>query len=182
VRPLYLLEQMTISLQHDCGYVVDDEGLAHWSDRHADAWIGLLESTKALTRALDAELEAKHGLGFSAVELLSRLAAAPNRRLRLSVLATQASLSLSRVSRIVDALERRGLLSREPCPEDARAINAQLTDAGLALVREAQTTHFALVQAQFFDRLSEEEVRVLAGVFARLAPRAAAACTEPRGR
>jgi DNA-binding MarR family transcriptional regulator len=168
---------MAVSTQHHCGYVVNDEGLASWSDQHADAWIGLLETTKVLTRALDADLEAKHGLGLSAVELLSRLAAAPGHRLRLSVLATEASLSLSRVSRIVDALESRGLLTREPCPKDARAINAQLSDAGLALVREAQATHFALVQAQFFDRLSDEEVRTLATVFGRLAPRAAAACT-----
>ena len=44
-----------------CPYVVGDDGLAAWSDTHAEAWIGLLETHKQLTRALDGELEARHG-------------------------------------------------------------------------------------------------------------------------
>ena len=35
-----------------------------------DAWVGLLETHKQLTRALDAELDARHGLSLSGVELL----------------------------------------------------------------------------------------------------------------
>ena len=93
--------------------------------------------------------------------------------MRLSALATKSGLSLSRVSRIVDTLEGRGLVERRPCPGDARAINAHLTDAGLDLARDAQTTHFADVQGRFFDPLSADEVELLAGLFGRLAPRAA---------
>lgn len=91
-----------------CAYVVGDDGLASWSDTHADAWIGLLESHKRLTRALEAELESSHGLSLSGLELLGRVAAAPDRRLRLTELAGASGLSLSRVSRIVDLLEARG--------------------------------------------------------------------------
>ena len=69
---------------HACAYVVGDDGLARWSDLHADAWIGLLETHKQLTRAMDAELEAKHGLSLSGLEVLGRLAAADGCRLRLS--------------------------------------------------------------------------------------------------
>jgi DNA-binding MarR family transcriptional regulator len=160
-----------------CAYVVGDDGLSAWSETSADAWIGLLETHRRLTRALDAELEAEYGLSLSGLELLGRLAAAEDRRQRLSTLAGETGLSLSRVSRIVDALERRALVERRPCPADARAINAHLTDAGLALVREAQAAHFAAVQRSFFDRLSPGEVATLAEVFARFAPRAATACT-----
>src|SRR5438874_13551929 len=85
-----------------CGYVLGDDGLATWSDTHADAWIGLLETHKRLTRALDAELEAEHGLTISALEALGRLAAAPGRRLRLSALASERGLSLSRLPRVLD--------------------------------------------------------------------------------
>jgi len=159
-----------------CAYVVGDDGLSRWSDTHAEAWIGFLETHRQLVRALDSELETRHGLGMSGVELLGRLAAADDRRLRLSTLATDTGLSLSRISRIVDALERRGLVERRPCPSDARAINAHLTDAGLALARDAQSTHFAGVQRRFFDQLSDAEVALLAGLFARFAPDAAQAC------
>jgi DNA-binding MarR family transcriptional regulator len=160
-----------------CAFVIGDDGLSRWSDTHSEAWIGLLETHKQLTRALDAELEATHGIGLSALELLGRLAAAEGRRLRLSTLASEIGLSLSRVSRVADALQARGLLERRPCPGDARAINAHLTDAGLTIVREAQRTHFASVQERFFDQLSRAELETLAGVFSRFAPRAARACS-----
>src|SRR3954447_19522291 len=90
-----------------CSYVVGDDGLATWSDTHKDAWIGMLETHKRLTRVLDAELESQYGLSLSGVEVLGRLAAAQDRALRLSALASECGLSLSRISRIIDALEAR---------------------------------------------------------------------------
>lgn len=154
------------------------DGVVEWPARQADAWIGLLETHKQLTRRLDAELESHYGLTLSSLELLARLAAAPDRCLRLSSLAAEAGLSLSRVSRIAVLLETRGLIDRETCPRDARAVEARLTPAGLELVRKAQATHLDSVQRLFFDRLGEDELDVLATVFARFSPRAAARCTD----
>ena len=155
-----------------CAYVLGDDGLARWSDVHADAWIGLLEAHKQLTRKLDAELEAEHGLSLSALEVLGRLGRARDRSLRLSALASACGLSLSRVSRIMDALETRGLVERRLVPADARAVEGHLTDAGIELVRRAQATHFASVQRRFFEQLSEDEIKALASIFSRFAPRA----------
>src|SRR3954468_22979964 len=114
-----------------CAYVVGDDGLSRWSKPSADAWIGLVETQRRLTRELDALLAAKHGIGLSELEVLGRLAAAEQRRLRVSTLATATGLSISRISRLIDGLERRGLAERRPCPGDGRAINAHLTEAGL---------------------------------------------------
>lgn len=161
-----------------CAYVVGDDGLVRWSDTHADAWVGLLETHKKLTRALEAELEAEHGLSLSGLELLGRLAAAEERMLRLSSLAELAGLSLSRVSRITDALEARGLVERRLCPGDGRARNAWLTDAGLELLRSAQATHFAGVQRLFFDLMEPAEVAAMATAFSRFAPDGARSCTS----
>lgn len=149
----------------------------HWTKTKSDAWIGLLETHKLLTRALESELEARHGLSLSSAEALGRLAAAPGRNLGLSALAAATGLSLSRMSRIVDFLEQRGLVERRPAAGDARAVEAHLTDAGLALARAADTTHAEWIQQRFFDHLSADELSALAAVFGRLAPRAAAACT-----
>ncbi|MDQ6731606.1 MAG: MarR family winged helix-turn-helix transcriptional regulator [Actinomycetota bacterium] len=159
-----------------CPFVAGDVGLASWTDVEADAWIGLLESHKRLTRALDAELEGRHGLTLSSVELLGRLAAAPGHQLRLSRLAAEAGLSLSRVSRIVDVLEARGVVRRQTCPSDARAVEAHLTGAGLALARDAQATHVASVRERFLDRLGPGETEALASVFRRFSPNGAGAC------
>jgi DNA-binding MarR family transcriptional regulator len=160
-----------------CSYVLGEDGLASWSDVHADAWIGLLETHKRLTRALDAELEAEHGLTLSALEVLARLGAAENHSLGLSALAGACGLSLSRISRVIDALEARGLVERRAVPSDARAVEARLRPEGLDLVRRAQATHFASVQTRFFEHLSEEEIAQLATIFSRFAPRSPEACT-----
>ena len=157
--------------------VLRSDGFPEWSHEYAAAWIGLLATHRRLTRELDAELEAAHGLTLSGLELLARLASVPEYRLRLSLLAGEAGLSLSRVSRIVDALEARGLIERQNCPADARAINAQLTPAGLALAQAAQSTHLAAVRERFFDRLDEREITTLAEVFARFAPGAPSTCS-----
>ncbi|MDP2712714.1 MAG: MarR family transcriptional regulator [Solirubrobacteraceae bacterium] len=166
----------TTSTRHACSYETDANGVVRWSEAHADAWIGLLETHKQLTRALDAELTAQHGLSLSGLELLARLAAADDRHMHLTALAGAASLSLSRVSRIIATLEERGLVERRNCPADARAVHAQLTDGGLRLVVDAQTTHFASVQAVFFDQLDGDEIATLARVFGRFAPQAADQC------
>jgi DNA-binding MarR family transcriptional regulator len=153
-----------------------------WTQHEADAWIGLLEAHKQITRALDAQLDAQHGLGLSTLELLGRLRAAGDAWPRLSALAASTGLSLSRVSRHMDALERRGLVQRRRCETDSRAVEAHLTDAGLALVQAAEDAHAQAVRERFLDALSDEEVAVLARVFRRFAPRAAEACAAVDGR
>ena len=157
-------------------FAVRQDGLASWSEPHAQAWIGLLETHKRLTRELDAELEAEHGLTLSALEVLHRLGMADDHSLRLSALASSCGLSLSRISRIVDSLEARGLVERRAVDTDARAVEGHLTPAGLELVRCALATHFASVQRLFFERLSDREIALLAEVFSRFAPRGDAEC------
>jgi DNA-binding MarR family transcriptional regulator len=158
-------------------YFLGEQGVAQLSAEQALAFTGLLESGRRLTRELEGELEAAHGLSFSALGVLGSLALAPERTLRLTILARDMGLSLSRVSRIVDALEGRGLLERQQCPADARATNAWLTTAGLALAREAQATHRAGVERGFFAKLSETQVRVLAEALGGLLDGSPAACT-----
>jgi len=157
-----------------CVHLVGDEG---FSDIEAEVWIGLLETHKRLTRALNLELEAEHGLSLSALELLGRLSASDHQVLRLTDLAEQAGLSLSRVSRITDVLESRELVERRRCPEDRRARNVGLTAAGAELLKAAQATHFAGVHESFFAQVEPAELAALAAVFERLAPDSASTCT-----
>jgi DNA-binding MarR family transcriptional regulator len=135
-----------------------------WSATRADAWIGLLETHKRLTREIDAELEAGHGLNISSFELLTRLANAEQRMLKLTTLAHEAGLSLSRVSRILDSLERRGLVERRPSAEDTRAKQAWLTAQGVKVQRSAETTFFGGVERLFFSQVSDEDLVTLARV------------------
>ena len=99
-------------------------------DRELRAWRGMLRVHATLTKALDAELEAAHGLPLSSYEVLMHLADADGQRMRMSDLADMVILSRSGLTRLVDRLEREGLIARESCPSDARGSYATLTTAG----------------------------------------------------
>lgn len=137
-------------------------------ERELRAWRGLLHSHAAIARALDAELGAEHGLTLSDYEALLVLAQAPERRLRMSALAERVLLTRSGSTRLVDGLERSGLVERVACPQDARVAYAQLTGAGYAKLREAAETHLAGVRRLFLDHFSEEELEQLGSLVNRL--------------
>jgi DNA-binding MarR family transcriptional regulator len=148
------------------------------SARELRAWRGMLRTHAVLTKALDAELEAAHGLPLSSYEVLMHLNDAEDQRMRMSDLAALAILSRSGLTRLVDRLEREGLLERQSCASDARGSFASLTAAGRRKLAAARATHLAGVRALFLDHLTEEELDVLGAVWARVLPvaRAAADC------
>src|SRR5713101_3865659 len=92
-----------------------------------EAWRGLLRTRASLVKRLDAELEHAHGLPMSSYEVLHHLAQASGGRMRMRDLAEQAQLSRSGLTRLVDRLERDGLLDRCSCVHDARGAYACLT-------------------------------------------------------
>jgi DNA-binding MarR family transcriptional regulator len=132
------------------------------------AWRGFLRAHTALTRALDAQLAARHGLPLSSYEVLLFLADAPEGRMRMSELARSVVLSRSGLTRLVDRLERDGLLERAECPEDARGFYATITERGRRAFDEARATHLAGVRELFLSRFSPDEQRRLGELFGRL--------------
>ena len=86
------------------------------------AWRGLLRVHTALVRELDAELDAAHDLPLSSYDVLIYLQAAPDKRLRMAELADSVLLSRSGVTRLVDRLEREGLIVRDACTSDGRGL------------------------------------------------------------
>ena len=142
-------------------------------DRELRAWRGMLRAHAALTKALDAQLEAEHGLPLSSYEVLMYLNDAEGRRMRMSDLATTVILSRSGLTRLVDRLEREGLLERQSCSSDARGAFASLTEAGHRQLHAARATHLAGVRTLFLDHFAEAELDALAGAWERVLPGAA---------
>jgi DNA-binding MarR family transcriptional regulator len=100
--------------------------------------------------------------------VLVTLASAPERRLRMAELADAILLTRSGLTRLVDRLERAGLVERVRCPGDGRGLNAVLTDAGLARLAEVAPTHLDGVRRRFADRLDPNDLTRLAGIWRRL--------------
>ena len=132
------------------------------------AWRGMLRAHAELTRALDAQLAREHKLPLSSYEVLLFLADAPEGRMRMSDLAESVLLSRSGLTRLVDRLEREGLLKRERCESDARGLFAEITPAGRELFDAARRTHLDGVRALFLDRYSRDELRTLGGLWQKL--------------
>jgi DNA-binding MarR family transcriptional regulator len=125
------------------------------------AWRGMLRVHSDMTRALDAELTLRHGLPLTSYEVLLFLADSPDGRMRMSELADSVLLSRSGLTRLVDRLERDGLLEREQCEEDARGYFAAITDRGRTLFTEARRTHLAGVRERFLSRFSRDDLQTL---------------------
>lgn len=142
---------------------------------HAElaAWRGFLRVHSALIRELDTELEVRHGLPLSSYEVLIALEAAPDQRLRMAELADRVLLSRSGMTRLVDRLQKQGLIDRERCEMDARGSFASLTEKGRTLLVQARPAHLAGVRERFLRHLSDEEMAALAGLWERLVPGAA---------
>jgi DNA-binding MarR family transcriptional regulator len=139
-------------------------------ERELRAWRGMLRIHATLTKALDADLEAEHGLPLSSYEVLLHLDDADGQRMRMSDLAAMVILSRSGLTRLVDRLEREGLIARESCPSDARGSFATLTPAGRRKLTAARATHLAGVRSMFLDHFSPDELELLGSAWERLLP------------
>lgn len=132
------------------------------------AWRGLLRAHAALTKALDADLEAAHGLPLTSYEVLLHLNESAEEAMRMCDLASSVILSRSGLTRLIDRLEREGLVERRSCPQDARGSYAVLTDRGRERLRTARATHLAGVRALFLERFSEAELELLGNLWDRI--------------
>ena len=88
----------------------------------------------------------------------------------MSALGEQRLLTPSGITRAVMRLEERGLLRREPDPEDGRAAFAVLTPKGLAALRRAQRVHHATVARAYLGAADDREQRQLARLFEKALP------------
>jgi DNA-binding MarR family transcriptional regulator len=128
------------------------------------AWVRLTAVLELLPAALDSQLRRDAQLTHFDYYVLAMLSEAPQRTLRMTALAASTTATLARLSHVVQRLEGRGLVERFPCPEDRRATNARLTEAGWQKVRESAPGHVAIVRKSVIDALTPEQVTQLAAI------------------
>jgi DNA-binding MarR family transcriptional regulator len=132
------------------------------------AWVRFLRAYAALTRELSARLEAEHGLTMSDFDVLIQLYHAPEHAMRRVDIARSVLLTASGITRLLDGLERCGLVAKKSCETDARVSYAVLTDEGLRKVKEARRSHHADIDELFGARFDPKEREQLAELLARL--------------
>ncbi len=132
------------------------------------AWLGLLEVHNRVVKELDQDLEREHRLSLSTFSVLATLIRDPGGELRMSELADRVLISRPGMTRLIERLERDGLVARRRCESDSRQIYAAITDHGRERLAAADETHFAGVQSRFLDKLSATQTRALASAWLKI--------------
>jgi DNA-binding MarR family transcriptional regulator len=140
-------------------------------------WRAHLEVSRLLTYQLERELQ-PFDLALNDYTILVELSEAPQRRMRMTDLATATLQSKSRLSHQITRMERAGLVAREGCPGDRRGLYAVLTQQGWETMRKVAPHHVRSVRHHFVDRLDEGQITEM---YEALAP-IAARLRELRGR
>ena len=132
------------------------------------AWSGFIRAHSSIVRELDAELRAAHGLPLSSFDVLVQLSLASNGRMQMHELAEAVHISRSGLTRLVDRLERQGLIERHRGERDPRRVFACITRSGLERLAETTPTHLAGVRRRFLERLTRTQMSQLAVVWNQL--------------
>jgi DNA-binding MarR family transcriptional regulator len=132
-------------------------------------WRALMRVVLSLPRRLDTDLVRAVGITANEYTTLMCLSEAPGRELRMADLATATALSASRMTRLVDDLQRRGLVAKRASSEDGRGNVAKLTPAGLAKLKKAWPVHLASVRDRVFDHVDPSTVTKAAQALSEIA-------------
>jgi DNA-binding MarR family transcriptional regulator len=122
-----------------------------------DAWLSLVAVLLRLPGVLDTQMQRVAGLTHFEYLVLAVLSETPKQTLRMSDLALTVNGSLSRLSHVVQRLEKRGWIRRAPCPTDGRYTEARLTAEGQAKVTTTAPSYVQAVRALVMDALTPDQ-------------------------
>jgi DNA-binding MarR family transcriptional regulator len=128
----------------------------------------LLETNARMSRSLGLELEAECELPLAWFDVLLQLRRSPDGRLKMNEIADAIVHSSGGTTRLVDRIEVAGLVERQNCPSDRRAIHVAITEAGNAKLDEALTVHLEYLDESLAKRLTENERVTLASLLTKL--------------
>lgn len=130
------------------------------SSSQQKVWRAWLDAVARIDSHLDTVLR-PYGLDLGEYEILVRLSEAPEWQMRMSDLADAARQSRSRLTHTVARMEKKGLLTREPCPNDRRGVIASLTDDGFSLLETAAPAHVHSVREVLVDVVDPADFEAL---------------------
>jgi DNA-binding MarR family transcriptional regulator len=144
------------------------------SDEQQRAWVKFIAVVELLPGVLDSQLQRDADVTHFEYFALAMLSEAPNRTFRMTELASKTNATLPRLSHVVSRLEKRGYIERTPSPDDRRATNAQLTDAGWQKVVGTAPGHVNTVRENVIDPLDAEDIanlnRIMGKMLVKLDP------------
>ncbi|MFF5075508.1 MarR family winged helix-turn-helix transcriptional regulator [Actinoplanes sp. NPDC000266] len=132
------------------------------------AYFALMEVSSLLQYAVDEHLRADGDLSYVQFQILARLVDSPEGRLRMTDLADGVVYSRSGLTYQAGLLEKRGLVTRAPSPDDERSVMVTVTDAGRALIAHVLPGHVERVRQLLFDPMKDRDLSTLSSVLGRV--------------
>jgi DNA-binding MarR family transcriptional regulator len=132
------------------------------------AYFALMEVSSLLQYAVEEHLRAAGDLSWVQFQILARLNDAPEGKLRMTDLADAVVYSRSGLTYQAGLLDKRGLITRSPSPDDERSVLVTVTDAGRALVARVLPEHADRVHSLLFDPMADGDIGALSEVLGRV--------------
>lgn len=132
------------------------------------AYFALMEVSSLLQYAVDEHLRADGDVSYVQFQILARLTDTPEGRLRMTDLADGIVYSRSGLTYQAGLLEKRGLITRSPAPDDERSVMVAVTDTGRALVAQVLPGHIEVVRRLLFSSLGRRDLSTLSGILDRI--------------
>lgn len=141
----------------------------HWlDDAEALLWRRWVRLNHEVMTALGSQLSQESGMSDADYAVLVPLSEADGGVLRSRDLRAQIYWDRSRLSHQIRRMEERGMIRREPCPDDARSSMIHITASGRSAIEQAAPGHVAATRRHVFDHLSADDVEQLSDIFGRL--------------
>lgn len=140
------------------------EPAASLDPQQLSAYFALMEVSSLLRHAVEQHLRAEGDLSYVQFQILARLNDSPTGSYRMTDLADGVVYSRSALTYQAGLLERRGLISRSPSPDDERSVDVTITDAGRALIARVLPDHIDVVSRMLLDPLSREDLETMTGL------------------
>lgn len=118
--------------------------------------MNLVNMYSKIQRQMGSSLSA-HGLGLSEYLVLNQLYTAPNQKMRRRDLAEGVGMSPSGITRLLNPMEKIGLIAKEENPRDARVSLVALSEAGRQTIEEAKVS-FEFTANTLFEPLTEAQL------------------------
>lgn len=133
-----------------------------------EAWEAVLRTVGSLLKTFERELQEAEGLPLPWYDVLIQLSAAPDGRLRMQALADSVVLSRSGLTRLIDRMEKAGLVEREHSTEDRRGYYTVLTEEGRRVFLRAKPVHERGISEHFTKYLDDGDARAVVAAFTKV--------------
>ena len=137
------------------------------SDAAVKAWTRLVRARETVLGAIERDLKAADCLALAWYDVLLELVRAPQGRLRPFEIEKATLLAQYNLSRLLDRLEREGLVTRAPCDDDGRGQWAVITDKGRAAQARSWKVYARSIQRHVGEKL-DDKAATLADLLGRL--------------